>query len=100
MNNLMNENFDEMKLQLDTITNGELLRIEIDENLEEAITELNSLKEQYSQRDSATLLQLCKDNVIETITSQFGLASLFINSQDGGNVYRATKVFFPKQKTK
>ena len=86
MNNLMNENFDEMKLQLDTITNGELLRIEIDENLEEAITELNSLKEQYSQRDSATLLQLCKDNVIETITSQFGLASLFINSQDGGNV--------------
>lgn len=86
MNNLMNENFDEMKLQLDTITNGELLRIEIDENLEEAITELNSLKEQYSQRESATLLQLCKDNVIETITSQFGLASLFINSQDGGNV--------------
>ena len=58
----------------------------MNEQLEESINELNALKDQISQKDSATLLELCKDNVIETITGQFGLASLFINSQDGGNV--------------
>ncbi|MBQ9238989.1 MAG: hypothetical protein IJ191_06735 [Treponema sp.] len=82
----LDDNFDEKIEELDKISEQELLRIEVNEQLEESINELNALKDQISQKDSATLLELCKDNVIETITGQFGLASLFINSQDGGNV--------------
>lgn len=73
---LFNDNFDEMERGLEAITEGKLLKIEIDRNLEDAITELNSLKEQYNQKDSTTLLQLCKENVLKTIVSQFGLTTL------------------------
>ena len=72
--------YEKMEEELDSITQEELTKIEVDKELEDAITELNTLKNQFSQKDSATLLELCKDNVIETITSQFGLASLFIIS--------------------
>ena len=95
MEDLLNTDYDEMEKELEAITQEELTKIEVNKELEEAITELNTLKNQYSQKDSATLLELCKDNVVDTITSQFGLASLFINSQDGGNV---TTIHNAKQK--
>lgn len=66
--------------ELDTI------KIEINEGLEEALKELDSLHDKFSKEDSAKLLDLCKTTVIETITGQFGLASLFIETKDGGNV--------------
>ncbi|MDA3054731.1 hypothetical protein OFN95_06630 [Campylobacter sp. VBCF_02 NA5] len=62
------------------------LRIRLSGELEIAITELNELKDKLSQGDSAKLLELCKENAINTITSQFGLASLVISSKDGGSV--------------
>lgn len=83
---LFSENYDEMYAELDEVSKNELLKVEIDNELEEAIKELNSLKDQYSQKDTASLLQLCKENVLDTITSQFGLASLFLSNQNGGNV--------------
>lgn len=86
MEGLLSTNYDQMEKELDILTNDELKKIEINKDLENALTELNNLKNKYSQKDSATLLNLCKNNVIDTITSQFGLAGLFINSQDGGNV--------------
>lgn len=86
MTNFLDSNYDKMENELDSICADQVLRIEINKDLEEAVTELTNLKNQYSQKDVATLLELCKNNVIDTITSQFGLASLFINSQDGGNV--------------
>ena len=86
MEELLSKDYEKMEKELDSITKSELLKIEVNKDLEDAISELNNLKNQYSQKDSATLLELCKNNVIDTITSQFGLASLFINSQDGGNV--------------
>ena len=86
MDSLFCEDYSQMEQELDLITVSELSKIEINKDLEDAVTELNNLKNQYTQKDTAVLLELCKDNVIETITSQFGLASLFINSQDGGNV--------------
>ncbi|MGP1457964.1 MAG: hypothetical protein ACTTKL_01450 [Treponema sp.] len=95
MENLLSEDYIQMEQELDSIAESELLKIEVDNELENAITELNNLKNQYTQKDSATLLELCKNNVIDTITSQFGLASLFINSQDGGNV---TTIHNAKQK--
>lgn len=95
MEELLNTDYEKMEEELDSITQEELTKIEIDKDLEDAITELNTLKNQFSQKDTATLLELCKDNVVETITGQFGLASLFINSQDGGNV---TTIHNAKQK--
>lgn len=62
------------------------LRIEINDSLEEALTELQSLREEISANESAKLIDLCKNTVIETITGQFGLASMFIEAKDGGNV--------------
>lgn len=86
MDSLFCEDYSQMEQESDLITVSELSKIEINKDLEDAVTELNNLKNQYTQKDTAVLLELCKDNIIETITSQFGLASLFINSQDGGNV--------------
>lgn len=95
MENLLSEDYVQMEQELDSVSESELLKIEVDNELENAITELNNLKNQYTQKDSATLLELCKNNVTDTITSQFGLASLFMNSQDGGNV---TTIHNAKQK--
>jgi hypothetical protein len=81
-----NTDFDKTIQDLDKITQREAVKIEINQGLEEALKELDSLKDQFSTEDSARLLDLCKNTVIETITSQFGLASLFIESKDGGSV--------------
>ncbi|MGI5066323.1 hypothetical protein [Treponema putidum] len=62
------------------------LNIEIDDSLEKAITEMNALENEYSKEQTESLIDLCKDNVMQTIVGQFGLASLFIESQDGGSV--------------
>lgn len=62
------------------------LNIEIDSSLENAINEINALENEYSKEQSESLIELCKENVMQTIVGQFGLASLFIESQDGGNV--------------
>jgi len=71
---------------LEKLSELDNLKIIINEGLEEALKELDSLHEQFSKEDSVKLLDLCKDSVIDSITSQFGLASLFIDTKDGGNV--------------
>ncbi len=86
VDDLLNENYAQMDAELEEMSKLDLIKIDVNNELEAAIKELNSLKDQYSKKDTATLLQLCKDNVIETITSQFGLASLMISTKDGGNV--------------
>jgi len=85
----LNEDFDKTIQDLDKISQQEAIRIEINQGLEEALKELDSLKDQFSAEDSAKLLDLCKNTVIESVTSQFGLASMFIQTQDGGNVTTA-----------
>lgn len=69
--------------ELDKLTE---LKIEIDNTLEEALNDMNTLKEEYSAEQTESLIDLCKDNVIHTIVGQFGIASLFLEAQDGGNV--------------
>lgn len=69
--------------KLDEINN---LKIEVDQGLEEAFAQLEELKSKFSQNEGDALIEQCKTTVIETITGQFGLASLFIESKDGGNV--------------
>lgn len=84
--NLFEDNFEKEIQELETIPDDYLIKVQIDEELDNAVSLLNELKERYSENESATLLELCRDNVIDTITNQFGIASLIINSQDGGNV--------------
>ncbi|MDY4132478.1 hypothetical protein, partial [Treponema sp.] len=69
--------YDEVLEKLDT---KEILQIEIDSSLEEAITEMTELQKEYDSIQTEKLVDLCKENVMNTITSQFGLASLFIEA--------------------
>lgn len=71
--------------ELGTIGEYTPLKVQINEELESAIRELEVLSDKYSKDDSERLLILCKDTVIETITGQFGLASMFVSARDGGN---------------
>jgi hypothetical protein len=82
----LNDDFTDTVEELDRLSELEIVKIEINDGLEEALKELDSLHDQFSAEDSARLLNLCKNTVIETITGQFGLASLFIQTQDGGSV--------------
>lgn len=82
----LNDNFNAVEKELEKITANELIKIEIDGELETAIKELELLKTQMPEKQTATLLEMCKDNVIETVFGQFGLSALFLSSKDGGNV--------------
>ncbi len=55
-----------------------ILNIKIDRSLEGAINEMCVLENQCSAIQDESLIELCKDNMLATIMSQFGLASLFI----------------------
>ena len=80
------KDFDLFKEELEIMSKREYLQIEINEGLEEALLEMKKMQGQISANEYANLIELCKNTVIETITGQFGLASLFIESKDGGNV--------------
>ncbi|BDC97810.1 hypothetical protein [Persicobacter psychrovividus] len=58
--------------------------------------EMESLREQMTSKDTQGLLNQCKDSITSSITSQFGLASMIISNQDGGNV---TTIHNANQKT-
>lgn len=72
--------------ELEKISASQCIKVQINEGLEEALQELESLQEQFSSQDSERLLDLCKTTVLESITSQFGLAAMFIEARDGGSV--------------
>jgi hypothetical protein len=82
----LNEDFAHTVEELDRLSELDTIKIEINDGLEEALKELDSLHDQFKADDSARLLDLCKTTVIETITGQFGLAGMFIQNQDGGSV--------------
>jgi len=62
------------------------ITVEIDAELENALQEMQSLEAQLSQNQTEDLLSQCKESVVNTIMSEFGLFSLFLRNQDGGNV--------------
>jgi ribosomal protein L17 len=91
----LNDDFTHTIEELDSLSELDTVKIEINEGLEEALKELDSLHDQFSAKDSARLLDLCKSTVIETITGQFGIAGMFVQTQDGGSV--TTKHNFEKE---
>lgn len=81
-----NSDFGTIENQLGDYDKLETLRIQVNEGLEEAFNEMNSLKKQLSQNEGDMLIDQCKTTILEVVTSQFGLASMFIECKDGGNV--------------
>ena len=75
-----------LEKDIEKLDNLSQLNIEVDETLENAINEINTLESGYSKEQTESLIDLCKDNVMTTIVGQFGLASLFVEAQDGGSV--------------
>lgn len=75
-----------LEADLDTVDKLSVVKMELDQTLENAINEMNSLQKEYSQGEAENLIELCKDNVMTTIVGQFGLASLFVEAKDGGSV--------------
>lgn len=71
--------------ELEGASASESIKIQVNERLEDALKELESLHDKYSEKDTEQLLILCKNTVIESITGQFGIASLFIAAKDGGS---------------
>lgn len=70
---------------LDELSESESIRIQVSERLEDALKELESVQNRFSAKNSEQILMLCKNTVIESITGQFGLASVFVTAKDGGN---------------
>ncbi len=71
--------------ELEKASESSFLKIQVDDELDDALKELESLQEKFSEKDSEGLLALCKNTVIESITGQFGFSSLFIDAKDGGS---------------
>jgi hypothetical protein len=67
------------------VSTSDPIRIQLNEELEIALKELETLHDKFSASDSEQLLVLCKNTVIESITGQFGLASVFVTAKDGGS---------------
>ncbi len=78
-----------LEMDVERLDEIQLLRLEVDQALESAINEMNALREEYSNEEGESLIELCKQNVIDTIVGQFGIASLFIEAKDGGSVTTA-----------
>jgi len=83
---LLNPNYDFHIQDFEELDKLEEVRLDVSSGLEDALTEMESLKSKFSNGESENLLELCKNNIFDTVTSQFGLASLIIDSRDGGSV--------------
>lgn len=90
--NLLREDFDNIANELEILSKEQVLRIEIDSGLEGALRELQDLEAKLPKEQMQNLMTLCKNNVIDTITGQFGLASVVLSNKDGGNVHTTHNV--------
>ena len=75
-----------LEQEIDEVDKLTTLRMDLDATLENAINELNSLQDEYSQESAENLVDLCKVNVMSTIVGQFGIASILLEAKDGGSV--------------
>lgn len=62
------------------------LRVEVDQGFEDALKEMDSLQSELDGLRGEDLIALCKENLVSTVVGQFGLASLLVDSRDGGAV--------------
>lgn len=93
MENVMNEEkidfkdkTEEFARSLEELDMQEEIRIEVNELFMESIEQIKRVKHEIGNQDMENLLIMCKSQVIETVTGQFGLSGIFLSNQDGGNV--------------
>lgn len=79
----MNQNDAQIIIDLEKLQSEE---IEINARLNDALQELEAMKAEYNSMEAGNLAELCENTVLESITGQFGLASVFLSCKDGGNV--------------
>ncbi len=62
------------------------IRIEIDHELETSLIEMQELEGKIQNNDGEKLIKQCMYVIENTIISEFGIISMFLQNQDGGNV--------------
>ena len=62
------------------------IRVEIDHELETALIEMQELESKIQNSDGKKFADQCLDVIENTIVSEFGIISMFLQNQDGGNV--------------
>lgn len=77
---------EEIEAEFQTLSKEQILRIEVDNSLESALKELESLQSQLPKEQMNALFEQCSQNAIDAVVGHFGLAAVVLNSKDGGNV--------------
>lgn len=85
-NDYLDNDYSKIELDLECINTVKNFKFEINQHLENAINEMNELENKINKEDKKNLIEQCRESIVNTIIGQFGLASLIITSQDGGNV--------------
>lgn len=81
--------WESMEGELEVLSQEQTLRMKMDSDLEEALQGLEDLTAKLPKEQGAQLLELCSENVINTVVGRFGLASLIVDARDGGAVTTA-----------
>ncbi|MGX3010716.1 hypothetical protein ACWIUD_04010 [Helicobacter sp. 23-1044] len=77
---------DEIEVEFQTLSKEQALRIQVDNELDSALKELESLKEQLPKEQMNSLFDQASKNAIDAVIGHFGLAAVVLNSKEGGNV--------------
>ena len=77
---------DEIEVEIQALTKEQILRIEVDNALENALQEMQSLQAQLPKEQMNSLFDQCSKNAIDAVVGHFGLAAAVLGSKDGGNV--------------
>lgn len=64
----------------------EILRLQIDEGLDEALKGLEDLTAKLPKEQNIALFEQCTNNALDAVVGHFGLGAVVLNAKDGGNV--------------
>ena len=70
----------------------EILRLQIDEGLDEALKGLEDLTAKLPKEQNITLFEQCTNNALDAVVGHFGLGAVVLNAKDGGNVHTTHNV--------
>ena len=80
---------DEIDAEFRALSKEQALRIEVDNSLESALKELESLQSQLPKEQMNALFEQCSQNAIDAVVGHFGLAAVVLDSKPGGNITTA-----------
>lgn len=80
------ENMADELVDIEVLSQKEVLRMQIEGDLENALKDLERLQTQLPKEQSQKLFEQCTKNALDAVIGHFGLAAAVLNSKDGGNV--------------